>query len=775
MSTHEPDARVPWYRRTRRWGQTNITEIDAREYDLDFWRRYWRSTCVQGVIINAGGIIAYYPSRFELHTRATYLGDRDLFGEVAAAARQEGLVIVARMDANRAAEACYKAHPDWFSVDESGQPHRAADRHIPCINGPYYRTFIPDVLREVIDRYQPEGFTDNNWSGLGRSSICYCNNCVQRFHEDCGENLPRSVDWDDPLFRRWVLWGYERRTAIWELYNQVTREHGGADCLWIGMLNGDPIGQAGRFRDLRELAGRSAIIMCDHQGRDPLNGFEQNGLNGRMLHELMGWKNLIPESMAMYTRGPRTFRLSTNPPEEARTWMRAGFAGGISPWWHHISARHEDRRQYETAMPLMRWHQTHEAVLYDRLPVANVGLVWSQRNIDFFGRNEARERLALPWRGWTRAMMRGRIAFLPVHADDLDAASERFQLLILPHLAVMSEAHCRAVSRFVERGGSLIATGRIATMDERGDGRGAAALDELLGARLTGTQHGITGDASSWEEPAGHTYVRLLPALNEGSPPPRDLEVGQAGGGDAGMVKGRGSVGEVSAPSGLSEGGDASGGFGASGAFSASGGGGRHPMLRGFDRTDILPFGGLLEVVEPTGAAEALATFIPSFPIFPPEFAWMRTPRTDIPAILARVHPAGGRIIHMPADIDRCHGRCALPDHADLLANAIRWCVEDQLPFEVTGPGCLDCHLYRQADRLILHMVNLTGAEAWPQYVEAIPPVGPFRVSVALPPDVHPAGATALVNSTPLSSTIRGNRLWFELSGIAEHEVVVIE
>jgi len=47
---------TPWYRRTYRWGQTNITEADAVRYDIAWWRDFWKRTQVQGVIINAGGI-----------------------------------------------------------------------------------------------------------------------------------------------------------------------------------------------------------------------------------------------------------------------------------------------------------------------------------------------------------------------------------------------------------------------------------------------------------------------------------------------------------------------------------------------------------------------------------------------------------------------------------------------------------------------------------------------------------------------------------------------
>src|SRR5262249_45089212 len=84
-------AATPWYRRAYRWGQTNITEKDPVRYDIDWWRAYWKRTQIQAVIINAGGIVAYYPSRFPLHHRAEFLDGRDLFGALTKAAHRAGL------------------------------------------------------------------------------------------------------------------------------------------------------------------------------------------------------------------------------------------------------------------------------------------------------------------------------------------------------------------------------------------------------------------------------------------------------------------------------------------------------------------------------------------------------------------------------------------------------------------------------------------------------------------------------------------------------------
>ena len=128
----------PWYRRTLRWGQTNITEIDPTRYDIPWWRQHCKRTQTKGVIINAGGIVAYYPSRVPLHRPAQFLGGRDLFGELCRAAHEDGLAVFARMDSNRAHEEFYRAHPDWFAADAAGKPHMAGELFVACVNGPYY-------------------------------------------------------------------------------------------------------------------------------------------------------------------------------------------------------------------------------------------------------------------------------------------------------------------------------------------------------------------------------------------------------------------------------------------------------------------------------------------------------------------------------------------------------------------------------------------------------------------------------------------------------------
>ncbi|WP_431216534.1 beta-galactosidase [Puia sp. P3] len=205
--THEPandtgPGKLPWYRTVTRWGQVNITETDPRHYDIGWWRGYWKQTGTKGIIANAGGIVAYYPTKIPLHKKAEYLGDRDLFGELCKAAHEDGLAVFARMDSNRAHEEFYHAHPDWFCVDAQNKPYKAADLYISCINSPYYSEHLTSVLTEIAETYHPEGFTDNSWSGLGRESICYCLYCKNSFREKTGSELPTNHNWEDKSYRQ---------------------------------------------------------------------------------------------------------------------------------------------------------------------------------------------------------------------------------------------------------------------------------------------------------------------------------------------------------------------------------------------------------------------------------------------------------------------------------------------------------------------------------------------------------------------------------------------
>jgi hypothetical protein len=280
-------------------------------------------------------------------------------------------------------------------------------------------------------------------------------------------------------------------------------------------------------------------------------------------------------------------------------------------------------------------------------------------------------------------------------------------------MMVLSDEEIAALEEFVRAGGNIIATGRPGTMDYCGAWREDNHLENLLGIRFTEDRPEL--DLAEAREK--NTYLRIEPAFRE-----------------------------------IPE------------------------FLRGLEDTDILAFGGCFTPVKAAAGAQICLTRIPDVRTYPPEFSWMDVEQTDEPALVTRTTPGGGRVVYLGADLDRCYGRSALPDHGQLLSNLLRWTLREKLPVRVEGPGYLDIQLYRQEHRQILHIANLSGANQWPAYFEENYPVGPLTV--------YPGPECALEPGETVKALVSGQNLRVEqnhghtlihLPQVTEHELLTWE
>ena len=735
-------GRQPWYRTAKRWGQVNITEDDGN-MDIGFWRRYWKDTGTQAMILNAGGVVAYYPTRIPYHRKALTLGNRDLFGELVKACREDGVVCVARMT-NLPTPELEKAHPEWMVLDADGKRTGQG-----CMNGGFSHEFITAIIREIAGTYRPAGFSVNGGGGLNYD-LCYCQVCTPLFRQMTGKDLPRAKNWDDPVYREWVLWNEGQAMAMMNRYRAAAREAGGPDCIWVGQNGGSLTA-----RSMVGILSATPIAMHDHQARSDASGFQQNPEAGKLTHSILGWDKIAIEAQAIY--GPR---LVTKPAPEAQMWMYEGLAGGLSPWWHTVSAHHHDKRRYATVPPVLHWAKANQEYLHDRTPVASVGLVWSEENNVFYGRDDVNGNVEAPWRGVVNALVRARNPFTVIHADRIDRDAAGLSALVLANLAAMSDSQVASVRRFVQAGGGLFASGDSSLHDRFGDVRPDYALADLFGAHwIAGTRPNtnyavpvadrrgggrtgmeVSGPAgtramASGQRPVGvNTYLRFTPELRRNvaySPHPGD---------------------EPAVPPGAS----------------------RHPVLKGFDETDVIFFGGMVPRLRTDANARVLATFVPESPVLQAENAWWRTPKTDIQALIVHTLPNGARVVFMPADIDRQYASDNLPDHGELIANAIRWAARDSVPLEIEGRGLLDCNLYSQPRRMVLHMANLVSAATWRAPIEEFVPVGPYKVRVKLVGDVAGRDVKLLVSGQSAGVTTANGWAEFTVPSIASHEVAVI-
>jgi hypothetical protein len=97
------------------------------------------------------------------------------------------------------------------------------------------------------------------------------------------------------------------------------------------------------------------------------------------------------------------------------------------------------------------------------------------------------------------------------------------------------------------------------------------------------------------------------------------------------------------------------------------------------------------------------------------------------------------------------------------------------MPLTVEGRGLIDCELYAQPGRAVLHLVNLTSAGPWRAPIDELVPVGPLKVGLRLPQGVKGSRARLLVAGTAVPVKAEGGKATFEVRSVLDHEVVVID
>jgi hypothetical protein len=149
-------------------------------------------------------------------------------------------------------------------------------------------------------------------------------------------------------------------------------------------------------------------------------------------------------------------------------------------------------------------------------------------------------------------------------------------------------------------------------------------------------------------------------------------------------------------------------------------------------------------------------------------------PETDIPGLILSNLPGGSRVAFMPGDIDRQFGRYNLPDHGNLLANLVRWSSKGNIPLVAECKGLIDCNIYTQPDKVIVHVVNLTSAGTWRQPVDELIPIGPVKLRVKIPDGISGSNLKLLVSGT--DGTVKRENGWcsFIINAVSDHEVAVI-
>ncbi len=347
-----------WMSEPIRWLQTNLRETDAT---LDPARFVGQVADFDAnvLLMQMGGISAFYPTRVEFHYRDPYMPPgHDTFGEVLAAAHARGIRVVGRFDFSKAHKDVYDAHPEWFFKKTDGQPVIYNGLYQACINGGWYRQKAVEILTEALERYDVDGLFFNMFSNPSSDysgnpvGICQCDNCKRLFRARFHRELPAVPDED---YRQFLQ---ESAKSMSETIAKLIKEKRPRAAL---------VGTSAEIADIVFSESNTAV-------RRPLPLWPYaSSLNvGRA-------RNTYPDKMAInqcmsFIDFP--WRFATVPQAEIRIRLWENFAhGGPVALNMHGTMQQEDRMALEAARPIYRWMLEHQQYLVGQQSAARVLLL----------------------------------------------------------------------------------------------------------------------------------------------------------------------------------------------------------------------------------------------------------------------------------------------------------------------------------------------------------------------------------------------------------------
>jgi hypothetical protein len=199
---------------------------------------------------------------------------------------------------------------------------------------------------------------------------------------------------------------------------------------------------------------------------------------------------------------------------------------------------------------------------------------------------------------------------------------------------------------------------------------------------------------------------------------------------------------------------------------------GEHPVNAGYEGAQRIMGGTRLITVDAADAKAATPfLFVPDFPDLPMEEVYAReAPRGA--AVLARETGRGGRVVYFPWNIGEIFWEVMAIDHGRLIRNAVLWALGKAPQVTIEGSGIIDVALGEDAQGQALTVLNLTNPMMLKGPVRENIPLGPQRVSLAIPAGKSVRRARLLVAGCEVPFALEQGRAVVEIPAIDRLEVL---
>jgi hypothetical protein len=131
-------------------------------------------------------------------------------------------------------------------------------------------------------------------------------------------------------------------------------------------------------------------------------------------------------------------------------------------------------------------------------------------------------------------------------------------------------------------------------------------------------------------------------------------------------------------------------------------------------------------------------------------------------------------VAYFPGDIDRSFWEVLDPDQGRILANTVRWALNEPEIVTVNGPGVLDVSVWEQDGSMTVHLVNLTNPMMMKGPIRELYPIGPLEVGLKLPDGRRAKEIRLLAAKSTPKTAITDSVLTVTVPKITDHEVIAV-
>ncbi len=438
--------------------------------------------------------------------------NKDQLGEYVPELHKRGVKAIVYFNVHCVEPEFARDHPDWQQIQEDGRPKAGLYRVDTtfCVNTPWREWVFQalwDLAKYGIDGvvYDGPAFFDNT---------CYCRYCQEKFRRRYGKDLPPKSTRAHPDWGLLVEFQSDSiadflkdsQRALKELNPDILFYMNG-NAFWAFWPSGrdnrkiirhtDLLGAEGGFiyGDLTQMSlwkpGATAKLLETQAGGKPHMVFSI------MIHKPWGYVMLPkPEVRLLYAE---TIANGANP--------SFGFRYGFKP---------EVQPELESLRELNLFLRRNSQYYLKTESMAKIALMWSMQTMNFhravdvpeedFTRRMKTEAVGNPTKagfGFYEMLFRSHIPFDVIDEPVLaESKVDRYDVLVFPNSTCLSKEDVESVRKYVERGGSILATFETSLCDEYGEKQEDFQLSDVFG--VTSENEGIG--------PLGFDYVTQSPA-----------------------------------------------------------------------------------------------------------------------------------------------------------------------------------------------------------------------------------------------------------------------